>query len=146
MITENVYSSKVDLWLVLFLVGTILFIVYPLIGKPEMLMEFWPTITLGAIILLFFLCIVSLYYIKYIVRDHYLYVKIGPIQYRSIDILSIKKIEETRSILSSPAASLDRLEITYNKFDSIIISPQLKQQFISDLINFNKDIKVKYRK
>lgn len=43
-------------------------------------------------------------------------------------------------MLSSPALSLDRLEVFYNKFDSVIISPQNKEDFIVALQNINPAI------
>jgi len=57
-----------------------------------------------------------------------------------IDINTIRKIEATKSVLSSPALSLDRLEVFYNKFDSVIISPQNKEEFITQLQNINPAI------
>ena len=59
---------------------------------------------------------------------------------RSITISSIKKIQETNNPLSAPAISLDRLEILYNQFDSIIISPKDKTSFVSHLIKLNPKI------
>jgi hypothetical protein len=61
----------------------------------------------------------------------------------NIDIHQIKRIEETNSPLSSPAASFDRIEITYNKFDSVIISPKEKLGFIQDILQINPSIEVK---
>ncbi|MFC3199468.1 PH domain-containing protein [Parapedobacter deserti] len=52
------------------------------------------------------------------------------------------QIEETRTLISAPAPSLDRLEIFYNKFDSIVISPKDKQGFIADLLKLNPEIEV----
>lgn len=57
-----------------------------------------------------------------------------------IEVNTIKKIEATKSMLSSPALSLDRLEVFYNKFDSVIISPQNKEDFIVALQNINPAI------
>lgn len=57
-----------------------------------------------------------------------------------IDVTKIKYITETNSAWSSPALSLDRLEIFYNSFDSIIISPSDKAQFITDLQAINPGI------
>lgn len=57
-----------------------------------------------------------------------------------IDINSIRKIEATKSVLSSPALSLDRLEVFYNKFDSVMISPQDKDNFVAQLQNINPAI------
>ena len=56
-----------------------------------------------------------------------------------------KKITETNNALSSPATSLDRLEITYGKFDSVIISPKQKQEFINDITTLNPNVEVKFK-
>ncbi len=81
----------------------------------------------------------------YAITDTTLRVKCGFLYNRKIDILSIKKISETNDLTSSPALSLDRLEITYNKFDSILISPKEKSDFIHDLISINNQIELKYK-
>jgi hypothetical protein len=57
-----------------------------------------------------------------------------------MDIHSIRKIETTKSILSSPALSMDRLEVFYNKYDSVMISPQDKDDFVAQLQNINPAI------
>ncbi len=57
-----------------------------------------------------------------------------------IDINTIRKIETTKSVLSSPALSLDRLEVFYNKYDSVMISPQNKDAFVAQLQNINPTI------
>jgi len=62
-----------------------------------------------------------------------------------IPISSINTIKETDNIISSPAASLDRLEIFYGKYDSIIISPMDKNEFIQDLLKINPNIEVDYK-
>jgi hypothetical protein len=60
-----------------------------------------------------------------------------------IDISKIRKIEKTSSILSSPALSLDRIAVRYNKFDEVYISPKEKQNFLNDLLQINPNIEVK---
>ncbi|MBP5571023.1 MAG: PH domain-containing protein [Prevotella sp.] len=57
-----------------------------------------------------------------------------------IDISAIKSIEPTHTILSAPAGSLDRLRISYNKYDEIIISPRRKEEFIRQLQSINPNI------
>jgi Bacterial PH domain len=42
--------------------------------------------------------------------------------------------------LSSPAASLDRIAIVYNKYDEIYISPKNREDFIKELLKINSDI------
>lgn len=63
-----------------------------------------------------------------------------------IDIESIKKVVETKTPLSSPALSIDRIEVFYNKFDSIIISPKDKMGFIEQLRKVNDRIEFKLKK
>jgi hypothetical protein len=62
-----------------------------------------------------------------------------------IDIASIKSIAETNSVLSAPALSLDRIEIFYNKYDSIVISPPNKTDFIAALKTINDSIEIKLK-
>lgn len=62
-----------------------------------------------------------------------------------IPIGKIRKIEETRSPLAAPAYAFDRLEILYNKYDSILIAPKNKQDFIVHLKTLNPEIEVKLK-
>lgn len=64
----------------------------------------------------------------------------------NIDIKTIRKISETYNPISSPAASIDRLEIMYNKYDTVLVSPKDKKGFINSLLEINPNIEVKYRK
>lgn len=84
--------------------------------------------------------------INYKIENSNLNVKCTILMNINIDIKSIRKITETYNPLSSPAVSIDRLEIFYNKFDSIIISPKLKKEFIQNLLEINSNIEIIYRK
>lgn len=92
-----------------------------------------------------FICYIFLS-IKYNIAKENLNIKCGFLINQNIDINTIRKISETYNPLSSPAASLDRLEIVYNNFDSVLISPKDKKAFINDLITINPTIEVNYRK
>jgi membrane protein YdbS with pleckstrin-like domain len=81
----------------------------------------------------------------YTIQGNALKVKAGFLFRRTIDITSIKKIEETRNPMSAPAASLDRLDIQYGSFDNVIVSPKDKAGFIEALCALNPAIKVQYR-
>ncbi|MFD0764277.1 PH domain-containing protein [Mucilaginibacter lutimaris] len=72
--------------------------------------------------------------------DNTLKVKCGFFVNLTIPIESIRKITSTKTILSAPALSFDRYEIFYNKFDSVVISPVNKKEFIADLQNINPAI------
>ena len=81
---------------------------------------------------------------NYTITDNLtLRVKCGLFVNMVIDIDSIRKIEFTRSVLSSPALSMDRIEIFYNKFDSVIVSPDKKLEFIAELQSINPTIEIK---
>ncbi|MBD8069072.1 PH domain-containing protein [Bacillus sp. PS06] len=69
--------------------------------------------------------------------------------HRSIPINSIISVRPTFNPLSSPALSLDRLEINYQSgmvVDRIFISPQNRDHFIAALQETNPAIKVLKRK
>jgi hypothetical protein len=80
----------------------------------------------------------------------------GPIRY-TINIHSIQSIKPTNNPLSSPALSMDRLEIQYSKTNKkgglqsnkslwssgmALISPKDKQKFIEELLKVNPNIDV----
>lgn len=80
---------------------------------------------------------------KYVIQGNQLKVFSGFIRFQPIDIQAIKKIEKTSNIISAPAASLDRIEVSYGRFDSLIISPKDKAGFAQSLLEINPDITVK---
>lgn len=82
---------------------------------------------------------------KYVIDGPVLRIKIGFSSLKPVAIKDIRRIEETSSVLASPAASLDRLEIVYNQYDSVIISPKNKLAFISDIKSVNPDIEVQLK-
>jgi hypothetical protein len=56
----------------------------------------------------------------------------GPFRYQ-VPIDRIKEIRPSRSMLSSPAPSLDRLEIIYGNNESVLISPLHREKFLAEL-------------
>ena len=65
---------------------------------------------------------------KYVVAAEQLNINSGPFSW-SVPIATITSVKETRNPLSGPALSLDRLEISYGKGQTIIISPANKAEF-----------------
>lgn len=82
---------------------------------------------------------------KYTVEGHTLTIKSGFIINKCIDIHSIRKLTETNNPLSSPAASLDRIEIKYNGYNNILVSPKDKKAFVDQLMAINPAIEVKWK-
>lgn len=79
---------------------------------------------------------------KYKISENHLLIFLGPIRITTIDIFQIKDIKKSRSVMSSPANSFKRIEITYNKFDSILISPMNQKNFLEDLKSINTNINI----
>ena len=82
----------------------------------------------------------------YTIEGHQLIVKSGFLYNSTIDIRTISKVSETNNPLSSPAISLDRLEIRYGSHNSVIISPREKQDFLDHLLQINPEISIQYKK
>jgi Bacterial PH domain len=131
----RVFKSKIDWWFGLILV-------YPIFLSIKAMLEgeWIGLLGLGAVV--GFVLILSKT-TKYIINENQLIVKSTWIVNERIDISKITKVEKSNSILSSPALSLDRLLVRYNKYDEIIISPKEKKEFIDELLKINSAIEIK---
>lgn len=105
---------------------------------------FWPPVLLSFVAFAFMAHL--LLSTHYMVKDRNLKIKSGFIYNLNIQISTIRKINESNSVLSAPASSLDRLEIIYNKYDSVLISPKEKAAFIKTMLEINPTIEVNYKK
>jgi len=90
----------------------------------------------------FYLAHVFNYFTYYIISDNQLFINCGFFFKKTVSIDTIKKISETNNFISSPVASVDRLEISFNKYDSVIISPKEKSEFIEGLLSIKPGIEV----
>ena len=131
----KVFKSKIDWWFGLILVYPI-FLSITAILKGE-----WIGF-LGLVGVVGFILILSKT-TQYIINENQLIVKSTWIVNERIDISKITKIEKSNSILSSPALSLDRLLVRYNKYDEVLISPKEKIEFINELLKINPNIEIK---
>jgi hypothetical protein len=78
----------------------------------------------------------------YVIQDDWLTIRCGFLYNHTIQISTIRRIAPSNNPLSSPAASLDRLEISYERFNTVMISPKEKQQFVTQLKQRNPKIEV----
>lgn len=140
-INAQTYYSKVSFPLVGFI-----FLVFfgPLIqvGIKQGVDQSFVFLLLGLVVF-YGLILHMLYNTKYVIQGNQLKVFSGFIRFKPIDIQAIKKIEKTSNIISAPAASLVRIEVSYGRFDSLIISPRDKAGFAQALLEINPDITVK---
>lgn len=130
----KVFKSKIDWWFGLLLV-------YPIfMSVKSMLLGEWVGLlglSIVVVLILFFSKTT-----RYIINDNQLIVKSTWVVYERIDISKITKIEKTNSILSSPALSLDRIRIRYNKYDEVLISPKVKKEFVDELLKVKPTIEI----
>ena len=129
------YKSKIDWWLGLVLV-------YPIFRSIQSIIEGEWYGYLGLLLTLLLIVFISKS-TRYIITENRLIVKCMFIVNDKIEISKIRKIEKTNSILSSPALSLDRIAVFYNKYDEVYISPKDKQAFVDELLKINPEIEVK---
>lgn len=128
---RKVFRSKIDWWLRLVLafviVGEFIAIGAVIVEQPD------PLALSAAIII----CIAGLTLFAWVLLGtHYtvdrdmLLVRCGPFRWK-VAIDSITAVEETRSPLSSPALSLDRLRIRYGRRRQLMVSPADKAGFLT---------------
>ena len=125
---EKTYRSKVDLWLLLLIHAIIIASVAPIGFMDDILM-----CVIMAVVLIVPIS-AYMFNIRYVIRGSRLIVKDGLFS-RVYDMRSIKP---THTLLSAPAASLDRLEINFTH-DTVIVSPKHKDDFIRQLREMAQD-------
>ncbi|MDE5786410.1 MAG: PH domain-containing protein [Duncaniella sp.] len=79
---------------------------------------------------------------RYTIDGEILRIKCGVFVDDRIKIENIKSIATSKSILSSPALSTDRIALTVNRRDKILISPRDRADFVACLLKINPDISV----
>lgn len=124
----QVFKSKVDSWLLAVLVVSVLvplFLLYT-IGQQGETVAF--TIILLIIIPTAALPLWLLLSTRYVVSGGTLKIYSGPFRW-SVELAEISSVSDTRNPISSPALSLDRLEIKYGNGRCVLVSPADKRAF-----------------
>lgn len=135
MVTMTRFKSSLS-WHIVVPTGFILFLITPIM----IVNEIWFGVVVNLLVSLF---VFHMFYTtEYIITNGVLNVKSGFFFRRSIIIDKIASIKETNNATSSPAFSLDRLEIQYEWNKKILISPQHKEKFIQQITSINKKIDV----
>jgi hypothetical protein len=85
-------------------------------------------------------------YTSYVVTDdNKLKIRSGFLYNQEIYIKSIKKVRPTKNHRASPALSSDRLEISYNRYGRVVVSPNKKTEFLRELKVVNPRIRIEER-
>lgn len=133
------FRSKIDLWLIILLLAVVLSTTLPLFCEFSLVLVLIDI----PIVLLFYDLVRNT---KYVISEDKLIVKGGCLLCSTYDIASIRSISPTRTVLSAPALSLDRMKIEMKGGDSVVISPFMKDEFIAELLKVNPLIEVKRNK
>lgn len=132
----KIYRTKISYSLLLSIIG---FTILPIV--PIMIIDF-SFIALAIVASILFLALYTIFSITYSINNEILTVKVGVFQCNQYIIKDIIKIQNTNSILASPASSLDRIAIYFKHNKSpLIISPQHKDDFIQNLLDINPEIR-----
>lgn len=133
----EIYKSKIDYWLV----GTMyLMTLIPTI--PALIYAFsWTLIFLVVILLVFASSLI--FNTKYIIENETLSIKLGILPIEKYSIQQIQSIQNTNTIMATPAISLDRIEIRFTNRKAVVISPLDKHRFIEYVCKVNPTIVVK---
>ena len=129
------FNSKVDLWLLILVLGAVSVCIWALAEAWNALLARGPLFTAlvaGALTIGILLPLWILISLRYFLTDDTLRIVCGPFKWR-IAIRDIRAIESTESLLSSPAMSLDRLRIDYGDGRSVMISPEPRKEFLRQL-------------
>ena len=123
------FRSAVDTWLLLVFACTtllVLVVMVPLLASGTILLT---ALILASAVGLPAWLLLSTWYE---VGEELLLVRSGPFNWR-IRRCEISIVRPSRSVLSSPALSLDRLEIEYGNGRRILVSPADKRSFVEAL-------------
>jgi hypothetical protein len=126
------YPSKIDWWLGILLALAPVISVVALIGT--LLAGTGVAVALGGLLLLVGVIFGLVLPMRYGIDEEFLVVRHGLIRQRIL-LKDIVEVVPSRSPLSSPALSLDRLKIRFGQgyFKSAMISPALKAEFLDEL-------------
>jgi hypothetical protein len=128
------FPSKRDWWLGLLIWGLVLLAAVPALLKPG---KGQFIIMIAVILFVGWIWFGT----GYEILDDELRIRCGPFRQR-IPLQEIKEIRKTRSPLSAPACSLDRMEIRYGKSKRVMISPADKENFIKTIIEKSQNIQL----
>lgn len=127
---KQVYRSKIDIWLLILILAAwgipLTFIVWN---------EF-SAVKFSVVLFMLVLTLALLFSIKYTIEGKTLRVDYSFFYSERINIDEITEIVNTHTFLSAPAASLDRIEITYGK-NCVVLFPKDKQKFVKQLCDIS---------
>jgi len=134
-IMNKAFKSKIDILLL-----SVLLILISVEAYMLYTMTILGIIIVGIFILFFVYLYLDTIYV--FTSDKKLKIRIGFFFHKEIYIKSIRKVRAVRHHRASPALSSDRLEISYNRYGRVVVSPSNQTKFIKELTDVNPRIRV----
>jgi membrane protein YdbS with pleckstrin-like domain len=124
---HQVFRSKVDVWLKLVIAGGL---VAMWLAPVRRIWAGHPVDALDVVIPLLFTAFIVWVFrtTSYVISADVLIVRSGPVR-RTVPLHQVQRLRATHNPLSSPALSLDRIEVTYGR-RRVLISPEDKRGFV----------------
>lgn len=126
-----IYKSKIDTWLLIVVIGAssaMIYAIYTLVMQGDIRENGLLLLLLSVSVILFVHTFATTYYQ---IEQNKLFIHSGVFNW-AIPLNEIKSVKQTRSLLSAPALSLDRLLIVHEKGE-IMISPKNKARFLKEI-------------
>lgn len=142
------FSSEKDLWMTIIIwLFALLFIVPPVLFSdlkvwmtPEFLNKQWIKIVILCPV---GFCLLWIWFkTGYTIKNNFLKIQYGPFK-KEVEIEEIQSIRETRNPFIAPSLSMNRIEVNYEKYNTVQISPKNIDGFINELEKRNPDIQIK---
>ena len=135
-----VFPSKVDWWIAAFLLlpagASVVVMGSALLANPPVPAIF---LVVGIETLVLGIIVGTIWSTRYEVTDREVIARSGLFQWR-IAIGDIDSIRPSRSLIKSPALSLDRLEIRYDNRRKLLVSPQDRIGFLEAVVTRSRHL------
>lgn len=124
------FNSKIDRWLLIVLIASIVIDIVALIAiifalRDPLILTLSVIMLLGTAILIASILVAT----YYTVDKQQLRIVSGPFRFK-VKLGDIQSVKRTRNPLSSPALSLDRVMITYGNNRKVMVSPTDRRGFL----------------
>ncbi|WP_139343293.1 PH domain-containing protein [Virgibacillus siamensis] len=138
-VTEIFFTSKKDATYSLIFWGTVVFVFFSILLSFSLTV---PGIIIGIIGLMAIGFMLWIWFgTGYRIENHVIKIKNGPFR-SEIAIQDINSIGKTKSLMATPALSVERLTLRYGKYSEMLLSPKNEKEFVELLLAKNPQIKL----
>lgn len=136
----KVYSSRVSVFMTCFVMLMMGYTGYVVYKSGDIV----PVIVLALAFLFVLSIMLSIrYYVD--AETKTLKIKVCGLPSGTVDLTQVKRIYKSNSILSAPAASLNRICIDIKSGPDVLVSPRYQQDFLKEIKKINPDVMIDER-